>query len=1129
MGKGRRKVLLDRMANHHSTPGSSSGLPSSLEAMLGSMLDGSDLKEPAVPLAEIWGAEINILFHMIPEDLLDQWDLVRHSFRLKIEKVFQNQEIHGSIHDLQERGDVYVSFEEIESKRPRFGCTLCNIQSDHVCVHIAGFVNFIDDQLDGRKSKLQALVDQRKFIRGKLDRSPFELDASSHFWKNFNHVVSSLPRTVDDNSLDEGLPPVDVAPEQRVCWAFDAGGQSITVNALVQQRKKRGTGFTKGRKIGMDKLINDRDLPLGEADQKIIDSVEPIQDHYYSNRYRELSPIEVARCLVEQDNVLMNGQPCTISRWTPMMRMRPTDNGSFLFQLRSCHSAEEAQTSGSYLAFGDTGILKIDEANSEICYMKSNSSSNTVIRKLLSAPPLDREKMQDVAQQITALQSFVPVLLPEEFGGPIEEDSAQPVVILRSRTDGKLDYGIRIRTKSGKLKRPGAPMIVSIEKRKGKPVQMLRDAAKEHAIASDLLNKLDMSCSDEDWMGTIDDFEIALRLIERLQSDELEVEVLWDKTSEKPIKVLGSLSSRNVKVEIASKRNWFGITGQCNFGDQSIPLSELLANLPSGDQAIGDFINLGDGGWAKINDKLRQRLKRLREATHLDRKTLKLDATAAPAISDLIADDVELRATKAWEKCLKRFSEAQSLVPEVPKNLDADLRDYQVDGYKWMSRLAAWGVGGILADDMGLGKTLQALAVLLDRAKDGPALVIAPTSVGFNWVRETERFAPDLDVQLYRETDRAEFLTTVGPGTLVVCSYGLALRDAEALASVPWSTLVLDEAQAIKNSRSKTSRAIASIDADWTVALTGTPMENHLGELWSLFQVVSPGVFGGWDQFRTRYATPIEKEHNEDARDALAIRLQPFVLRRTKSEVLTELPPRTEMNLYVDLSPAERAEYERVRLAAIGEIDQIESLAQIQDQRFKILALMTRLRQISCHAGLVNKDWVGSSAKLDQLCETLESLREEGHRALVFSQFTSHLALIRTALDDRGITYEYLDGSTPAKSRQIAVDRFQEGDANVFLISLKAGGTGLNLTAADYVIHMDPWWNPAVEDQATDRAHRYGQDKPVMVYRIVARGTIEEEILALHESKRDLVAGVMKGTQAAAKLTNDDLVRMIRG
>jgi SNF2 family DNA or RNA helicase len=443
--------------------------------------------------------------------------------------------------------------------------------------------------------------------------------------------------------------------------------------------------------------------------------------------------------------------------------------------------------------------------------------------------------------------------------------------------------------------------------------------------------------------------------------------------------------------------------------------------------------------------------------------------------------------------------------------------------------LAEWGVGGCLADDMGLGKTIQALAVLIDRQQTGPALVIAPTSVGFNWDREVAKFAPELKAHLYRETDRDEFLENIGPGDVVICSYGLSLRDEEKLGKVKWGTLILDEAQFIKNSRTKTSQAIRTFNADWTLALTGTPMENHLGELWSIFRNVSPGLFGSWDNFRDRFAGPIEKDNDDERRVALSRVIQPFVLRRTKSEVLKELPARTEMNLYVELSDQERRRYDEMRLAALGEIEQIAGLPDTQDQRFRVLAIMTRLRQLACHVGLVDEAWEGTSAKLALLVETMQELKDEGHRALIFSQFTSYLALIRRALDTAGITYEYLDGSTPAKTRQERVDAFQNGNSDAFLISLKAGGTGLNLTAADYVIHMDPWWNPAVEDQATDRAHRIGQTRPVMVYRIVARGTIEEQILDLHHDKRDLVSGVMEGTQSAGRLKTDELVELIRG
>jgi hypothetical protein len=293
--------------------------------------------------------------------------------------------------------------------------------------------------------------------------------------------------------------------------------------------------------------------------------------------------------------------------------------------------------------------------------------------------------------------------------------------------------------------------------------------------------------------------------------------------------------------------------------------------------------------------------------------------------------------------------------------------------------------------------------------------------------------------------------------------------------------------------------------------------------------VVAPSVFGTWQQFRKNYAGPIESENNEERRLSLRGRIKPFILRRTKQEVLKELPPRTEMNRYVELSDAERAIYERVRGSVIGEVDKVAKIRDDLELRFKLLALITRLRQVACHVGLVHDSWEGTSAKLEELRECLLALREEGHRVLIFSQFTSHLKLMRAMMEEESITYQYLDGSTPAISRQAEVDRFQTGDATAFLISLKAGGTGLNLTAADYVIHMDPWWNPAVENQATDRAHRIGQTKPVMVYRIIAKDTIEEEILMLHESKKNLVESVLSGTESSGKLSVDDLIGLIRG
>jgi superfamily II DNA or RNA helicase len=1045
------------------------------------------------------------------------------SAKIEIQRVYSCGELQGTwIHG----GVTHQVFLALSEEPSPAGCDCLDSSGIHPCQHAYAFVCEAATQLKTNQ-RLRRIIDDQTYETRSPSRELFRPDSSTIAIAELNRIAAESKTlfTQVQDADDDMLPLPIQADAQRILWNIEESSSGyFAIEALLQQKRKRGDGYTKGKKLSLAKLARDRTLPATETDRAVIDRIEMSDDHYYRGPDYELPFFDAIEQLVGQDNVAWNRQPIRVVQFPMYLAI-----GKLGERYQIVSSNETGSKIHPRLISDRESFLRIDADAGELIYWKADASEAKLIQSICRLPAVTEDRLSEWMESLSILQKQLSILLIPSFAGPLRIEDAKPAILLRSQSDGRLDFGIRVRDVSGVLRRPLAGPLVTSTERDGKKVQFVRSATRESEQIDRLLADWRLTIDRSTWFGSIDDFGDALRLIERLQSPDSDVEVLWDRTCEKPITVLGSLSSSNVRVDITNKRNWFGITGECQFGEHSMPLAELMDGLPPDDQAgIGDYIKLADGQWARISEGLRRRLKRLRDATHRDRKALKLDATAAPVIRELIDADIAVSASRNWEKCLRRLADAEKLDPQLPESLDADLRDYQVDGYKWLRKLSAWGVGGVLADDMGLGKTLQTLAVLLDRSDDGPALVIAPTSVGFNWVREAERFAPDLDVHLYRETERGEFLPTVGPGCLVICSYGLALRDAELLSSVDWSTLVLDEAQAIKNSRSKTSKAIAGIDADWTVALTGTPVENHLGELWSLFHVVSPGVFGGWESFRKRFAAPIEKEKSEAARKALASRLQPFVLRRTKSEVLTELPPRTEMNLYVDLSPQERAAYEKVRLTALGEIDAIETLPNVQDQRFKILALMTRLRQIACHAGLVDRQWTDSSAKLDQLCETLDSLREEGHRALVFSQFTQHLALIRSALDERGFTYEYLDGSTPAKARQVAVDRFQNGSADAFLISLKAGGTGLNLTAADYVIHMDPWWNPAVEDQATDRAHRMGQDKPVMVYRIVARGTIEEEILALHDSKRDLVAGVMQGTEAAAKLSNEDLVRMLR-
>ena len=441
-----------------------------------------------------------------------------------------------------------------------------------------------------------------------------------------------------------------------------------------------------------------------------------------------------------------------------------------------------------------------------------------------------------------------------------------------------------------------------------------------------------------------------------------------------------------------------------------------------------------------------------------------------------------------------------------------------------MARLAAWAPGACLADDMGLGKTIQALSLLLLRAEGGPTLVVAPTSVGPNWRAEARRFSPSLKVALYRGRGREGLLNGIGAHDVLITSYDLVVRDAAALGAVAWHTLVLDEAQAIKNPTTRRAQAIHGLDRAFCLALTGTPVENRTGELWSLFAAIVPGLLGSAEAFRERFAIPIERWADVDRQRQLSRLIRPFLLRRLKREVAPDLPPRIEQTVRIELSAAERRLYDRARLAALAELSGPEA-GDPDAQRFRLLAALSRLRQLACHPRLDDPNSTVPSAKLAATLELLGEAFDAGHRVLVFSQFTRHLALVRAALEAQGRSLLYLDGGTPLGEREARVAAFQRGTADAFLISLGAGGTA-QLTAATI---STTGRNPAVEDQATDRAHRIGQDAPVNVYRLVAEGTIEQAIVELHAEKRALAASLLGEAGAPVRFDADELLDLLRG
>ena len=509
--------------------------------------------------------------------------------------------------------------------------------------------------------------------------------------------------------------------------------------------------------------------------------------------------------------------------------------------------------------------------------------------------------------------------------------------------------------------------------------------------------------------------------------------------------------------------------------------------------------------------------------------TLRIKSADAPRLNALDAIPLRWEGGEQIRGFAQRLRDIKDFSVAPPQGLNATLRPYQLEGLSWMQSLRQLEVGGILADDMGLGKTLQTLAHILCEKNAGrldrPAMVVMPTSLIPNWMDEAAHFTPQLKVLALYGASRKKHYEHLTEYDLILTTYALLPKDIERLANVPLHILILDEAQYIKNPNSKASQAARELSARQRLCLSGTPLENHLGELWALFHFLLPGWLGDVKTFNRDYRVPIERQGNDERLQHLNARIKPFLLRRTKEQVATELPPKTEIIHWVDLNEAQRDVYETMRLAMDKKVRDEITRKGVGRSQIIILEALLKLRQVCCDLRLVNDNPPkkgSTSGKLDSLMVMLEALFAEGRRILLFSQFTSMLGLIEAELKKRNIAYALLTGQT--RDRRTPVKDFQSGKLQIFLISLKAGGVGLNLTEADTVIHYDPWWNPAAENQATDRAYRIGQEKPVFVYKMIARGTVEEKIQHLQQEKSDLAAGVLDGRSAGDwKLQDDDI------
>ncbi|MYF96369.1 MAG: DEAD/DEAH box helicase [Holophagales bacterium] len=577
-------------------------------------------------------------------------------------------------------------------------------------------------------------------------------------------------------------------------------------------------------------------------------------------------------------------------------------------------------------------------------------------------------------------------------------------------------------------------------------------------------------------------------------------------------------------LRIESGVDWFELSGQIDFGGDQIEFSEILSAISEGRRSVE--LDAGSKGllpaaWVENYGSLSQ----LAQAS--SEEGLRFLPSQALLVDALLAVTPPVNVSKTFAELREKLSTFSSIKPKKePRSFVGALRNYQRLGLGWLCFLREFGLGGVLADDMGLGKTIQALALLrmyrtASRTTKLPYLVVAPRSLVYNWIDEAARFTPDLKVLEYAGRDREDLRDEVNSADLVVTTYGTVRRDIGYLATVDFDTVILDEAQAIKNATSQTAKACRLLNGQHRLALTGTPIENHLGELGSIFEFLNPGLLGRLPALDVLAGgrAPSERELALVAKG-----LRPFILRRSKREVLPDLPEKTEQILQCTLNPRQQEIYDQLRA---GYRDSL--LKQVEDKgvggsAMQVLEALLRLRQVACHPGLIDESWNDAgSAKLESLFEQVSAVLDEGHKCLVFSQFTSLLAYVRSHFEEQGVPYAYLDGQT--RNRGEVVDHFQnDPDTNIFLISLKAGGVGLNLTAAGYVFLLDPWWNPAVEAQAIDRTHRIGQTQPVFAYRLIARDTVEEKMLELQRSKRQIADAILEGGGSSLRdLTADDL------
>jgi superfamily II DNA or RNA helicase len=908
-------------------------------------------------------------------------------------------------------------------------------------------------------------------------------------------------------ALDELVARIGSQPDSReegaLGWMLKERGERLTLVPVLATPKRRGDGY----KVKEYDPAKHGEVPFTPADQRadgrstLVGVLDELVGH------ERVFVKEGRRC---------DGRPRRVRRAEVIVRMASADEGVTL-ALEIGGEPVAPQAFFGPTRIHDDWLLHVTDDSLFVVWV----SHEVATLAAMASARGGRLVVPDGASLLQKLPTMADTSLRVDPGALGQTVLGDPKPVVRMFfTAGQLEVVARVQPlPEAPSQPPGRGSEVLVAHRDDQPVFVQRALSREVEHVRRALVPLELPESsrvdegpDAGFHWQIDDLQVALEVVDRARRHAGSLQLAWG--GQRPSLAERPVRADQLRMRVSSGRDWFGVQGEATVDGQSVAVSALLAAAREGHA----WVPLSSGGWARLSDDLRSTLAAAASAAQ-GKQHDRLQAIHAPLLQELVDEGAELDAPPAWLSLADRCREAAGMEVELPA-VRATLRPYQAEGVRWLLRLAHWAPGAVLADDMGLGKTLQTLAVLLARS-DRPSLVVAPTSLVHNWHREAEKFTPGLSVSVYHGSGRQ---LDAGPGKVVLTTYGVLVNDIDTLAEVGFGTVVFDEAHALKNPTARRSKAARRLDAGFVVALTGTPVENRTLDLWSLMSVTVPGLLGTATDFRGRFVVPIEGQGDTTARRTLAHLVGPFVLRRTKAQVATDLPARTEIVREVQLSAAERTLYDRTRLASLTRIEQAGERAT-----FQVLEELLRLRKLACHPRLFDASSTVQSSKLQQIRRVVADLVESGQKVLLFSTFTTHLALIREALQADGFALRYLDGRMGPKARQAEVDAFQGGDGDVFLISTKAGGVGLNLTAATAVLHVDPWWNPAAEDQATDRAHRIGQDRPVTVVRFVAAGTIEEQIVALHATKRDLADALLSQSGSTKQLSAEELRLLLAG